>query len=281
MAYSKRELLEEIARRRGLDTKGGAMPVVGNPQGPSAAGGGSAPPSLEAIQAEQVAIQLPGIQDSARSLLRGATLGLSDKLGAAVASLPTAMKQLQVGYQGPTVGEAYSDIKGTIDFEAEEASAAAPGVSELLEGVGVAGTIGATGLPGATAAALKRGAARVGLGGAKGSSAARGATTKPRFTAAQVAAGEHLPKAMGRTEATVKAAGVGALLDDEAIEGAGIGAAAMNLLFNTPMGRLFTLAMARKSGAGALTTAAWHGMNRQNRRAMMDMFKSFSKKGAK
>jgi hypothetical protein len=90
-----------------------------------------------------------------------------------------------------------------------------------------------------------------------------------------------LPKAMGRGEATLNAAGVGALLDDDAIEGAGTGAAAMNLLFNTPAGRLFTLAMSRKTGAGKLTTAAWHGMNRQNRRAIMDMFKSFTKKGAK
>ncbi len=132
MAYSKEELMQEMLRReatrRGVDIGGGATPVPGNPQGPSAAEFTQGLSSSRPEGGEW--------HDEPRAALRGLTMGASDAVGSAIAAVPASFGS------DKGIGEVYKDIRGTTQMQEDDYAAANPGLKQALE---VGGTVAGAG----------------------------------------------------------------------------------------------------------------------------------------
>lgn len=263
---------DELERRELIASiQGGATPTEPKRAGPTPAQGAESSGFLE------------DTLDVAQEF--GSGLGRSIAKGLDVVTYP---QQTILGNLGRLTGvmkpDEYLDITDATD-EVLSGGQMDPGTArDMVAGAGelvpeVAAMATPIGLSGALALKGARALGKVGEGAA-GLRGARAAAAKPRVTVRGGQVVDDVPARMGRLEATAKGAGVGALLGDDAVEGGLTGAAAINLLFNTPAGRVFTLAMSRKMGGEKFTTAAWHSMNPQNRAKLWELFKSF-KKGAK
>ena len=245
----KQAILDEIERRELIATlQGGATER-------------NITPDAEVSAAEHMA-GISSDRVTPKELLTATVRGLpfANELGSAAAAVPASFGS------GKGIGDTYSEILASEEQKEASFAAEMPAAAALGEGLGNAyAMVPAIGLSGALAAKGASALSKVGrsVSGLRGGSAAAKAAKGP-----------------SRLGATAKAASVGALIDDDPIEGSLTGAAAVNILFNTPAGRVFTLAMSRKLGGQKFTTAAWHAMNPQNRAKLWQLFKSF-KKGAK
>ena len=273
------EIDEELERRELIASiEGGRTATEQIPAGASAAAGAQA--NLEGIPEN-----LGNTPEMGAAILRG--IPGASQLGTGIAAAAASFGS------GQSIGDTYSDMREADEMEAAAFEEAAPALSDFAGGLGTAaaaiplGAVGAArGLSGALAA---KGAAALGKVGSKvtGLRGARAAAEAPaagkRYRGGKIMGDvEAPPPPRGRLKGTMDAAAIGAVLDDDAVEGAGTGAALFNLLFNSPMGRAFNLAMGRKMGGSKLTQAAWHGMNPQNKKQVKDLFKTFLKsKGAK
>ena len=265
------QIEDEIERRELIASiQGGATPTEPNPAPTSAAEFMSQLDSVEAKGA-------PGVGEVATAAVRG--LPFANEIGAAAAAIPASFGS------GQALGDVYSDILGTEQMKEAEFAEANPEIDALAQGAGELYSLGVAGasapVRGLSGALAAKGASALnkvksGVGGLRG---ARAAAAKPRVTVRGGQMVDDVPKP-SRLAATAEGAAVGAILGDDPIEGGLTGAAAINLLFNTPAGRVFTLAMSRKMGGEKFTQAAWHAMNPQNRAKLWELFKSF-KKGAK
>ena len=269
MAYMKEQLEAELKRKLGAETTGAPTAPVVKPAGRSAAAFLS--------DAQQQEGSRPSFKEQARAVGSGATFGLTDVVGSA---LPAAVASFG---SGKGFGEVYKDIRGTEDYKSEQAREQAPELMEALELGGAAASLGGAGLKMATRAAMNRGAARVGGKGADAATVASSAPSKPRFTGAQVAAGEHLPKAvakaggkMGKVKDVAK--GVASNLGGGAVVGTAsnalggdaetnLSAAATSMLINNPLGRWgLSRAMSKMFGdkARVLTYLGSHPATRKS-----------------
>lgn len=232
----------ELARRAstgGAATQKAAAPARGQPapqytnaQALEVLKGQPKPP-------EKPSEMYPGMHTD-RSVLRGMTMGLSDPIGAGIATamaFPQTLRQQAQRHREEGVEpdliraitegvpETYRDIRGTLAMEEEQAAAYDPELQGQAEMFGTgAGLVAATAGPlkAATSAALKRGAAKLGGAGAKYQSAraAAKAAKAPRWRmgpdgkpmAMNKAAEKVLKKAL-RKEARRKGAKAGAALD--------------------------------------------------------------------
>lgn len=210
--------------------------------------------------------------------------------------------------QDDTWMESYEDYKRGADTEERAITAKNTeqannyrllgGAAATVAGAGLAGAaLRGTGLAKATQAALQRGAAKV---GSKLPGATRAA--KPRFTAAQVARGEHLGKSAVRSKLK-NAAGnaavggaVGAVDPDSSVVGGAIDGvifggiagkilgsekakALKNLAMNTPIGRMGISQLAKRLGVSSEKAATlWYAMHPTSRRGIERAVAAYSGK---
>ncbi len=263
MDYSKEEILAEIRRRKGGDaiTQAEAEfepePVYSSPE-------------------EHMAGIRPAPEGFGKELVTSVVRGIpfANEIGAAAAAVPASF-----GGDRP-LRDVYDEMLSVEEEEERAFAEEYPAGGQFGENVGGALTLGLGG--GLTGALAKKGAAALGRvqSGRAGLAGATAAAAKPRVRVAAGGAVEEPVKRLSKEglKATGAAASVGALVDDDPLVGGLTGATAMNLLFNTPAGRVFTLAMSRKMGGEKITQAAWHSMNPQNRARFWEFFKSFQKK---
>ena len=141
MSFTRAEIEAEIRRRAaGGETTGAPTATVSNPAGPSAAEFTEQARSMDAPGASGLELT--------RNALRGATMGLSDHIGAGVAGLAGSFET------GEHPFDAYQDIIGTLRDQEAEAEALDPERMALAEGAGFATTAVGSALPSASRAAL-------------------------------------------------------------------------------------------------------------------------------
>lgn len=311
---TKQAILEELARRQQKgSTNSAATQNLGQQQGPSAGQGYS---YRDMLRAATLAKQEEGKNkidtadealETARSGLRGMTMGVSDPAGAALAATMAAVKD------GDNWGDAYKDIRGTLRYQQGEFEEENPDVAMGAELAGGGAMLGAALGPSvvraagplsrATSAALSRGAARVGGTAKRGAQAVRGAgKAKPKFKVTSdgpvpmnKAAEKALKKANKVTRRTGAAEGAsaGAAIDaveglhdgdvmpgDKAAYGAVLGAVLPNsvarILVNTPIGRLASSRVAGKVLGQKTQPWVYTGMHPATRRAVLDLLKKGS-----
>ena len=283
MAFSKKELLAERARRNGASTTPAPTAPEQVPQGPSAAPTPSAEQVMDTFTAPQEQ-QASSPMHSARSVLRGATAGLSDTLGAAIATVPAAFGS------GEGMGDVYDDIRGTLSAQQEENDSP---TQQMLEGAGTVASVAALGLP----AALRGGSAlahgvgstvqKIGLRkAARAKAKARAA--KPRMVQRN---GEWVESVNpGRLSTIKEGAKEGAALDlaqtalggDADLVAAGAGAvvgaggatplgAAKKFLGGTPMGRMASSRMVGKAIGSKYSPWAYTALHPATRRWFADL----------
>ena len=273
MAYSKEELMQEMLRReatrRGVDIGGGATPVPGNPQGPSAAEFTQGLSSSRPEGGEW--------HDEPRAALRGLTMGASDSVGSAIAAVPASFGS------DKGIGEVYKDIRGTTQMQEDDYAAANPGLKQALE---VGGTVAGAG--GALAGSLAKLGGKALAGTKSGLAATRAARAgaKPRVTVRGGKVLEDAVKPVGKLRAgtvgAVKGATADAIWDDELDVGQGGKMGALGgILFNTPAGRAFLASQGGKIGGRTLSKVIYYGMHPSSRRKILSALKKFMTKGSK